>query len=376
MGVETYYGINACRTIQSNSVVWAGCRAGAALKILPSRLAPNYLLDADTLETVSWWIRRPFMTFNTLAIPAGAAIVAGKLSIYVIFHTLPVVDLNITKSVHGEPALLSDWATQNPLTTIGGQLKYADMLDNQYNEIDLNADGLSWINAAAGEKNQQESFDSGENADYRCFDTNWWCMSFTPEAAHKIKGVKLKMWRKGNPGTLTVSIKAADASHFPTGPVLCSGTIDGNSLTPATPGQWYEIDLGAGDDLAALTEVTIEMKVPGGSVDNEVQFRGDSAGEYTGGQPAYSLNSGVDWVAQAAPDIYFIEYDDQTVGGTKLCLRSTPDISDIEPGPLFDARADFYTPQKGSDRAPKLILTLSAGFGGNPSAVLVMNNFI
>ncbi|GAJ19661.1 unnamed protein product [marine sediment metagenome] len=53
---------------------------------------------------------------------------------------------------------------------------------------------------------------------------------FIPATTHKITSVKLKLWKEGSPGTVTISIRATDGRGHPTGGDLCSGTINGNTI--------------------------------------------------------------------------------------------------------------------------------------------------
>lgn len=357
---RSYLGTWSNRTLQSSHATWATAWGGAAATKLAHYLPDNYYLSASLWETVTWNIRRAFLFFDTSDLPLTAVITAAKLGLYVVSHTAPAgPNLCITQGIQGDPVLPADFAAQNPYDTIVGQKLYSDLVDDQYNEIDLNAAGIALINTAGAIHRQFESYDEGENADFNTYGVNWWCQSFTPVVAHKKNSVKFKMWRLGLPGNITVEIKAADASHFPTGPVLCSGIFDGDTLTTVSPGKWYEITLGAGADLNEGVEYTAELKATTGGVADLVKLRGNSAGVYLGGGASYTLNSGVTWTPQAGYDIYFIEYDTDLAStrGTMLCLRNGADVANTEPPPAYDARCDFHSGQKGDLYAPKLTIT-------------------
>lgn len=354
-----YLGTRSNRTLECSHSVWATAWGGAQAIKLPHYLPNNYYISGSLFETVTWNIRRGYLFFDTSGLPLTAVITAAKLGIYVISHTTPGgIDLCVTQGIQGDPVLLADFAAQNPYDTIVGQKLYSDLVDDQYNDIDLNAAGMALINAAGAIHRQFESYDEGENSDFNTYGVNWWCQSFTPAVAHKINSVKFKMWRSGLPGTITVEIKAADASHFPTGPVLCSGTFNGNTLTTVTPGAWYEITLGAGADLSEGVEYTIEIKATDGDASKLIKLRGNSVGLYLGGQAAYTLNSGGSWTAQVGYDIYFIEYntDLASTRGTMLCLRDIWDVTNTEPPPAYDGRCDFHSGQKGDYYAPKITI--------------------
>ncbi len=141
-----------------------------------------------------------------------------------------------------------------------------------------------------------EYYNTGDDNAFGIWGVHWLTQTFTPSVAHKITSVKLKIFREGSPGTLTVSIRATSGGE-PIGGDLCSGTIDGNGLTTDIAGAWYEITLGAGCDLDADTKYAIVARAPSGSdAGNAVNWRGDSSSPtYSGGAALYSDNSGVDW---------------------------------------------------------------------------------
>lgn len=94
---------------------------------------------------------------------------------------------------------------------------------------------------------------------------------------HTITSVKLKMYKSGTPGTLTVSIYACDGSHFPTGDALVSSTYDTSGVTTDTGGAWYEIFFSP-VFLQPSTEYAIVTSVP----NERLYLRCDSS------SPAYS----------------------------------------------------------------------------------------
>ena len=154
-----------------------------------------------------------------------------------------------------------------------------------------------------------EYYNTGDDFSGYVRGANWSAQTFTPSVAHKITSVKLKLYRLGNPGTVTVSIKATDGSGHPTGTDLCSGTIDGNTLTPTSPGLWYEITLGAGYNLAANTKYAIVVRATAGSSGNEVEWRADSSSPaYASGNCELSTNSGSSWTRYTAYDYMFEEW--------------------------------------------------------------------
>ncbi len=67
--------------------------------------------------------------------------------------------------------------------------------------------------------------------------------TFTPQEAHRIVGVMLRLWRRNSPGIVTASITHTDIAEKPIPPYITAGTIDGNTLPTAHPGEWVYIPL-------------------------------------------------------------------------------------------------------------------------------------
>ncbi|MBA7499061.1 hypothetical protein ES704_01800 [subsurface metagenome] len=159
-----------------------------------------------------------------------------------------------------------------------------------------------------------EYYITDDDDEYQVCGEDWEAQTFTPSVAHKITSVKLKLYREGSPGTLTVAIKAVDASHHPIGADLCSGTTDGNTLTTNTAGEWREITLGAGANLEADTEYAIILKALDGSISNKGWWRVDKTdGAYPGGWNEYTGDSGSTWDSAPGDDHLFEEWGEPAV---------------------------------------------------------------
>ena len=112
--------------------------------------------------------------------------------------------------------------------------------------------------------------------------------------AHTVTSVKIKACRYGNPGTLTLSIRATSGS-LPTGGDLTSGTIDANTFTTDTAGAWYEITVTL-YLLSASIMYAIVCRCSSGNGTNYSQWRlGTGAGTYPNGASVSSSNSGSSW---------------------------------------------------------------------------------
>ena len=70
-------------------------------------------------------------------------------------------------------------------------------------------------------------------------------MVFLCSGAYTIDSVQLEIYRSGTPGTVNIELYAVDGSNHPTGPVLSSGTINGDTLTTSTNGWFYSISMSS-----------------------------------------------------------------------------------------------------------------------------------
>jgi hypothetical protein len=160
-----------------------------------------------------------------------------------------------------------------------------------------------------------EHYNTGDNGYAGIFGSLWPAQTFTPSAAHTITSVKLKLFRNGLPGTVTVS-KRATSGGQPTGGDLCSGTTNGDTLTTSTSGEWREITLGGGYGLSAGTQYAIVARATGGDTSNMVIWLMDAtAPTYGGGMWLYSLDSGSSWTSAAGYDLMFEEWGDPPGAG-------------------------------------------------------------
>ncbi len=126
---------------------------------------------------------------------------------------------------------------------------------------------------------------------------NWVAMNFTASQSYTITSVKLKLFRTGTPGTLTVSIRDTTAD-VPSGEDKASGTFVGNDLLTA-PGQWEEITFGAGYSLVSGTKYSIVCRCVAASV-----FWGRGL-TYPGGGRCKSADSGASWGAESVVKMNF-----------------------------------------------------------------------
>lgn len=150
-----------------------------------------------------------------------------------------------------------------------------------------------------------EAYPTGDHTDDVAYGIYWLAQSFTLNQKVRITSVRLKLFRAGNPGTVTIGIRALDKDDKPTGADLTSGTIDGNTLTLDTNGDWYQINLTP-YTLIYGHKYAIVIRAPNGNVSNVVNWRMDSTlPTYARGYSFDSSNSGTSWLMRLISDFMF-----------------------------------------------------------------------
>ena len=124
--------------------------------------------------------------------------------------------------------------------------------------------------------------------------TNWFAQTFTTVTAYTLSSVKLLIHRVGSPGTITVSIRAVDGNSRPTGADLTSGTINGNTLTTDSNGEWKGIALTS-YVLTASTEYAIVVRAS--SANGSTNILRWNTGTNSYGESSDSSDGGSSWSA-------------------------------------------------------------------------------
>ena len=208
-----------------------------------------------------------------------------------------------------------------------------------------------------------EYYNTGDDDNENVSGNSWVAQTFTTVGLnenHNITSVKLKLYRVGSPGTVTVSIRATDANGHPTGSDLTSGTIDGDSLTTNSAGEWYEITLTS-YQLSVSTKYAIVVRATAGDFFNYVGWRADSTTPtYSGGNHEDSSDSGSTWTAHTDCDLMFEVYG-TSAGGSGWQYYKQIDITDTG-----NVSADY-----------QMKLTVYSGSGSDSTAdgIIYCNNY-
>jgi len=145
----------------------------------------------------------------------------------------------------------------------------------------------------------------------------WRGQTFTPSVSHMLTQVKLRMSRRNDPGTVTVSIRLTSAG-VPTGGDLAGmvQTFNGALISSSTwVGEWVTITFPSSCLAAAGVMLAIIFRAPTGDDTNCVRMLMEDPDPYAAGAQVTSANSGSSWAATEY-DGYFQELGD-LVGGMK-----------------------------------------------------------
>jgi len=353
-GVVNYLPTWHNRTIQSRHGTWSTARNGANLVVDSRYQRPESKLVANTYLLAMYYLHRSWLNFHTQGI---GTITSARLGIYPTEKAGTSGAIHITKGLCFEPIDEDDWATQTNETTILGQFNLADIVLNQYNWANLNADGIAWLNQCPIELKQQESFDWNRNAYGYVYGNEWRAQTFSPVYDHTLQYVRLRLKTRTYTGAFYVQIHNTDANGKPTGPPLAQAMSYGNLLSTATWGRWELFTLNTTVNLTAGTLYAIVVRAVGGTSTNSIQWILGPRNSY----PYiyyYSSDGGNTWTADPANRAaYFIEYEPVQIGGTNFCLRADYDVNDIPPIIGADHTLIFNSAQKGEGYLPLLEVT-------------------
>lgn len=366
--VQDFYPTWHNRQINSNAGTWLSARFGANLATDGKYQRPQHLLTVDTHLVGLYAITRAWINFHTDDIPAGKTVIGAKLGLFVTTKTGIVSTLFITKGLCREPITEDSWAVQTAEVTSLGLINQADILAGQFNWIDLNADGIAWINQSVLELKQHESFDWSRNAYFRTYGAIRNSESFKPLFGHYLKKLRLRLKRAGNAGTLYVNITDTTPNGCSDNLPLAQDSMVCLLLSTATWGRWEEVTFDHPPYVQDGHTYAIEIWCSGGNSSNYVDWIANTSTAYPSGHACSSPNSGATWTSYPAWCLHFIEYEcsnwddfesrcDSNVGGTNFCLRTGFDLNNIPPTPGQTQVVTFYSAQIGVPWCPILRLT-------------------
>ena len=145
----------------------------------------------------------------------------------------------------------------------------------------------------------------------------WWGQTWTATSTYTATGIRTKMSKYGDCGTVTLSLRAT-SSDLPTGADLASVSFACSSLSTvnsaSTP--WVNYTLSSGVSITSGTKYAIVARstVAGGGT-NYLSWRTDIGSAYSTGSAVYSDNSGATWADEGVEDFMFEVYADSGAAG-------------------------------------------------------------
>lgn len=137
------------------------------------------------------------------------------------------------------------------------------------------------------------------------YGANWRAQTYTAKGTYEVVGAYLQLYVVGNPGTITVALKAT-AAGLPNGANLASGTIASTLVTTNTAGDWYQIVFTSEYTQTLGVTYAVVVSATTGDANNYVMWAVDTTGTMSGGSRCDSTDSGASWVADTGDDFMFI----------------------------------------------------------------------
>lgn len=146
-----------------------------------------------------------------------------------------------------------------------------------------------------------------------------WIMgqTFTPQVAHDLTRVVLRLHRKGSPPVGRVRVYLCDGAHKPIGNELTGVDVDLSGVTTDPSGEDKAIDLPSYPVLLGV-EYHIGLWQLSADTNNVAGWRYDSSSPtYPRGMMVYSSNGGSSWNAVPSADTIFQEWEVVSIPASK-----------------------------------------------------------
>jgi len=148
----------------------------------------------------------------------------------------------------------------------------------------------------------------GTDSTTNIYETHWGGQTFTTTNAFNITILTLRMYRVGDPGNITVGIRATDGLGHPTGSDLVTATYNVSGITANVLGSPYNITLDS-TALSATTKYAIVVRALGTAFPaTYVGLKYKAGGAFANGNLETSVDSGTSWASSAADDATFAIY--------------------------------------------------------------------
>ena len=176
----------------------------------------------------------------------------------------------------------------------------------------------------------KQSFETFDGTGFTAYGATWRAQIFTTTSAYTVTDVALYGWKYGTPGNITVSIKSVDIDNKPTGPDLCSVTVDPSVVTTLPTLGWYTFTFDTSYALSNGVEYAIVVRTATGSTSHYYAPFGYGSSGYAGGDSTTSTDSGSTWGALSGTnDINFRVYGGAALPGKPTTPSPADSASDI-----------------------------------------------
>ncbi len=188
--------------------------------------------------------------------------------------------------------------------------------------------------------------------------TNWFAQTFLATSGYHIGRIKLIAGKRLSPaGDLTVSLRAVNASNYPTGADLASASIPASNVA-------YETNVPFNYTVTNTSKYAIVVRaLSANASDYPVwYFNNDTVDRYTSGNKSSSTDSGVNWaVPSAVDDFIFYIYSTPYV--------STAPTSSTET--VNSSASDSFIRNSGAVYAT--VQSAASGDYNNPASIYLTN---
>ena len=175
----------------------------------------------------------------------------------------------------------------------------------------------------------QENFKTGSSSGTgNVYGANYSAQTFNPASSHSVTKVFVWGYRVGSPGTVTISIRATTVGE-PSGADLASGTMNGDTVTTSSAGEWIEVTLDSPLALSAGTTYAWVIKSDGINTSNRIRNLGNNAG-YAGGRSYRSTDSGANWLTDFIPDDWWFQEYSAGINTYTLGIETDVSVKNID----------------------------------------------
>lgn len=161
---------------------------------------------------------------------------------------------------------------------------------------------------------QYEHYTTGETGSFAAYGVNLLDgQTFTAESDHTITSIKIKVYRKGSPGTVYLYLCGTTGGHPNGYDIKRTGSFNGNTITNNSAGEWVTISV-ASYTVTSGTKYGLVLKASSGDIDNCIYWLYDAdSPTYTGGNFEYTTDGGANWTSYTSADYMFDIYGENLI---------------------------------------------------------------